>query len=58
MNDTHFSNELGPIQLEEGLSGRKLNMSNLKGGLAEKRSKLISKLHPRHIQESSQIGYK
>lgn len=58
MNDTHFPNELGSIQLEGGLSGRKLNMSNLKGGLAEKGCKLISKLHPRHTQESSQIYYK
>ena len=58
MNDTHFPKELGSIPLEGGLSGRKLNMSNLKGGLAEKRCKLISKLHPRHTQESSQICYK
>lgn len=58
MNNTHFPNELGSTRLEGGLSGRKLNMSNVKGGLAEKGCKLISKLHPRLTQESSHIYYK
>lgn len=52
MNDTDFPNELGSTPLEGGLSGRKLNMSNLKGGLAEKGCKLISKLHPRHTRRA------
>ena len=58
MNDTHFPNQLGAIPIEGGLSCRKLHVSNLKGVLAEKGCKLISKLHPRHTQESSQIYYK
>ena len=58
MNDTHFPNELGSIPLEGRLSGRKLHMSNLKGGLAEKGCKRNAHLHPRHTQESSQIYYK
>ena len=58
MNDTHFPNGLGSIPLEGRLSGRKLNMSNLKGGLAENGCKRNANLHPRHTQESSQIHYR
>ena len=57
-NERHpFPKELGSIHVRRGILDRKLGMSK-EGWPRQKGFKLISKPHPRHTKESSQICYK
>ena len=57
-NERHpFPKELGSIHLRRGILDRKLGMSK-EGWPCQKGFKLISKPHPRHTKENSQICYK